>query len=139
MPKHHHRDEDDKKLPKHHHRDEDDKHSKNHHRQDEEDKHCHKDEDDKHSLNHVLFDLIKSVANEEEALALLIRAEADKIQAFIGKQCDFPTKPCNEEIIELNQSVKQMLETIVMKEWLLLKKLERTLEVIHRPREECKD
>ena len=102
-------------------------------------KHHHMDKDDKRSLNHVLFDLIKSVANEEEALALLIEAEADKIQAFIGKQGDFPTKPRNKEIFELNRSVTQMLETIVMKEFLLLKKLERTLEVIHRQREECKD
>jgi hypothetical protein len=117
-------------MTKHHPKDEDEKHSH---------KHRHKDDHDKHSLNHVLFDLIKSVATEEEALALLIQAEADKIQAFIGKHSDFPTKPCNKEILDLNRSVTQMLETIVMKEWLLLKKLERTLEVIHIPREECEE
>lgn len=117
-------------MTKHHPMDGDEKHSH---------KHSHKDDHDKHSLNHVLFDLIKSVANEEEALALLIEAEADKIQAFIGNHSEFPTKPSNKEILDLNRSVTQMLETIVMKEWLLLKKLERTLEVIHIPREDCGD
>ncbi|MFF2448929.1 hypothetical protein ACFVSW_17750 [Neobacillus sp. NPDC058068] len=117
-------------MTKHHPKDGDEKHSH---------KHSHMDDHDKHSLNHVLFDLIKSVANEEEALALLIEAEADKIQAFIGTHSEFPTKPSNKEILDLNRSVTQMLETIVMKEWLLLKKLERTLEAIHIPREDCED
>lgn len=70
-------------------------------------------------------------------MARLIRSEADKIQAFLGKNHDFPTKPCNDDILDLNHSVRQMLETIVMKEWLLLKKLENTLVVIKR--QDCKN
>ena len=87
-----------------------------------------------------MFELIESIAKEEKALARLIRSEADKIQAFLGKSHDFPTNPCNDDILDLNHSVRQMLETIVMKEWLLLKKLENTLVVIKRKDcEKCKD
>jgi hypothetical protein len=84
-------------------------------------------------LQNVLINLIDSVAREENALAHLIKAEADKVQAFVGKHCDFPTHPSNNEIIKLNRSVTQLLESIVMKEWLLLKKLEDTLEFVKKP------
>jgi hypothetical protein len=137
MPKHHHPDGDKKHPPKPPHKDKEPKRpEKDRHDDKRSEKHCDFDEFGGLSLDEVLFDLIESVADEEKALALLIRAEADKIQAFIGKNCEFPTKPSNKEILELNRSVTQMLETIVMKEWLLLKKLEKTLEVI---REECED
>jgi hypothetical protein len=85
------------------------------------------------NLQNVLVNLIESVAQEESALAHLIKAEADKVQAFVGKHCDFPTHPSNNEIIKLNRSVTQLLESIVMKEWLLLKKLEDTLEFVKKP------
>ncbi|MCH6268423.1 hypothetical protein [Neobacillus citreus] len=92
-------------------------------------------------MEKVLFKLIESIAKEEKALAKLIKAEADKIKAFVGKKGNFPTKPCNDDILDINHSVRQMLETIVMKEWLLLKKLENTLEVLKKEKiicEKCK-
>ena len=126
-------------MPKHNDKDEGGKHpQKNSNRKSDSQSSKNKQKDNKPSLDEVLFELIESVAKEEKALALLIRAEADKIQAFIGKDQDFPTKPCNNDILDLNHSVKQMLETIVMKEWLLLKKLENTLEVIKKQRKVCK-
>jgi hypothetical protein len=99
---------------------------------------CFEDEH-KNSLQDTLLDLIESVAREEKALAHLIQAEADKIQAFVGKHCDFPTEPSNAEIIKLNRSVIQLMETIVMKEWLLLKKLEDTLEFVKKPKKYKED
>jgi flagellar biosynthesis regulator FlaF len=97
--------------------------------------------EDRHndSLQDTLLNLMESVAQDENALAHLIRAEADKIQAFVGKHCDFPTKPSNNEIIKLNRSVTQLMETIVMKEWLLLKKLEDTLEFVKKPKKHKED
>ena len=94
---------------------------------------------ERQSLHTVLLDLMESVAHEEEALAHLIRAEAGKVQAFVGKCHDFPTCPSNHEIIRLNRSVTKLMETIIMKEWLLLKKLEDTLEFIRKPRECMED
>ncbi|KKB36310.1 extensin-like protein [Bacillus thermotolerans] len=74
------------------------------------------------------MDLLESIALEEIALSHVMNAEAEKIQAFVGKCLDFPTHPSNEEIMKFNKSVGGLLETVVMKEWLLLKKLENVLE-----------
>lgn len=74
--------------------------------------------------------LFESIATEEEALGKLIEAEAKKVQAFSGKHLDFPTKPTNREIISFNQGVARLLETILFKEWILIKKLEDTMLLI---------
>ncbi|MFD2443227.1 hypothetical protein ACFSO7_04430 [Bacillus sp. CGMCC 1.16607] len=78
--------------------------------------------------NEVIIDLLESIALEEIALSHIMNAEAEKIQAFVGKCHDFPTNPTSCEIIKFNKGVTQLLETIVMKEWLLLRKLENVLE-----------
>lgn len=74
--------------------------------------------------------LLESIATEEDALGKLINAEAKKVQAFSGKHLDFPTKPTNREIIKFNQGVTRLLETILFKEWILIKKLEDTMLLI---------
>ena len=76
----------------------------------------------------VVIDLLESIALEEIALSHIMNAEAEKIQAFVGECLDFPSHPDNEDIILFNRGVTQLLETIVMKEWLLLRKLENVLE-----------
>lgn len=76
----------------------------------------------------VTIDLLESIALEEIALSHLINAESEKVQAFVGKHLNFPTCPSNKEIIKFNRGVTQLLETIVMKEWLLLKKFENVIE-----------
>jgi hypothetical protein len=87
----------------------------------------------------VIIDLLESIALEEVALSHILNAEAEKIQAFVGDCLDFPTKPNNHEIIKFNKSVHDLIETIVIKEWLLLKKLENVMELIpiHHDKCEC--
>jgi hypothetical protein len=87
----------------------------------------------------AIIDLLESIALEEVALSHILNAEAEKIQAFVGNCLDFPTKPSNHEIIKFNKSVQDLIETIVMKEWLLLKKLENVMELIpiHHDKYEC--
>ena len=80
----------------------------------------------------VTIDLLESIALEEIALSHIMNAEAEKIQAFVGKHCDFPTHPDSGEIIKFNKGVNKLLETIVMKEWLLLKKLETVMDFIDK-------
>jgi hypothetical protein len=82
------------------------------------------------NLKEVTIDLLESIALEEIALSHIMNAEAEKIQAFVGKCCDFPTHPDSHEIIKFNKGVNQLLETIVMKEWLLLNKLESVIDFI---------
>ncbi|WP_251637951.1 hypothetical protein [Neobacillus niacini] len=80
-------------------------------------------------LFHTKIDLLESIALEEIALAHILNAEAEKVQAFVGECFDFPTHPTNKEILAINKSVNQLIETVLMKEWLLLRKLENVLEI----------
>lgn len=78
----------------------------------------------------VIIDLLESIALEEMALAHLVNAEADKLQAFVGKDLDFPTCPTNNEINKFNYGVQKLMDVIVMKEWLLLRKFENVIHCI---------
>lgn len=83
------------------------------------------------SKGEVVVDLLKSIAMEETAISHLLNAEAEKIQAFVGKHLDFPSCPSNRDIIKFNTQVFKLLDVIVMKEWLLLRKLENVMEFNH--------
>lgn len=86
-------------------------------------------------LHNTVIDLLESIALEEMALAHLLNAEAEKVQAFVGDNLNFPTCPTNHDILKFNQGVNQFVNTIIMKEWLLLNKLELVL----RLRVECEE
>ncbi len=72
----------------------------------------------------VIIDLLKSIALEENAIAHLLNAEAEKIQAFVGKDLCFPSNPSHQTILQFNAQIFKVLDLLVMKEWLLLRKLE---------------
>jgi len=74
--------------------------------------------------------LLKSIALEEEALSKIMQAEANKTMAFVGQDLDFPQKPSTADIIRFNQSVIQIMDSLLMAEWLLLKKLD-TVSYMH--------
>lgn len=78
----------------------------------------------------VVIDLLKSIAMEETALAHLINAEAEKIQAFVGEGRNFPLCPRPREVIEFNAQVFKLMDVIVMKEWLLLRKLRDVADMV---------
>lgn len=81
------------------------------------------------SLCEVTIDLLKSVALEETALSHILNAEGERSQAIVKKFeccCDDTT------FSELEESIRQtekIISTIIMKEWLLLKKLETVTEI----------
>ncbi|MDP4147723.1 MAG: hypothetical protein Q8936_25195 [Bacillota bacterium] len=81
------------------------------------------------SNEEIIAQLMESIVKEEIALANLISSEADKINAFVGENSDFPTSPTNQEIVAFNQSIHRIIESILMKEWLLLKKLETVISI----------
>ncbi|MEK8132664.1 hypothetical protein WMW72_32765 [Paenibacillus filicis] len=80
------------------------------------------------SLDEALTHLVNSIAIEEEALATLMRAEADKTLAFVGKNRELPTQPSNSEFIQFNQSVTKLLDSILMAEWMLMKKIDSVMQ-----------
>jgi hypothetical protein len=84
------------------------------------------------SFEEVITKIIDSVAEEEMALARLISSEAVKINAFVGEDLDFPTSPTNEEIIKFNKSIQKIIDSVMMKEWLLYKRLEIVLTLLEK-------
>ena len=80
-------------------------------------------------LYHTIIDLLESIALEEMALSHLLKAEAEKIQHFINhaSSCTPP-----DVLIDFNVLVNETLETVVMKEWLLLRKLEKVTRIFYR-------
>jgi len=89
------------------------------------------------SLKETFIDLLESIALEEIAISHILNAEAEKMQAFVGKCLNFPSKPTNQELIQFNLSVKQLVDTLLMKEWLLLKKLETVFDL--KSKIDCRD
>ncbi len=83
------------------------------------------------SLKETVIDLLESIALEEIALSHLVNAEAEKIQTVLKKD------PCEKFLLQVNHSVKSVMDTVVMKEWLLLKKLDEVLRIEVEEFEEC--
>lgn len=79
-------------------------------------------------LEQTVVDLLESIALEEISLSHILNAEAESIQAFLCKflECE---KSDLTELISFNKTVNSTLSTIVMKEFLLLRKLETTLQI----------
>ncbi|WP_280771725.1 hypothetical protein [Salipaludibacillus daqingensis] len=79
-------------------------------------------------LDQTVIDLLESIALEEIALSHLLNAEAEKIQTYLCKflKCEHTN---HKELISFNKTVNSTLSTIVMKEFLLLRKLETTLQI----------
>ncbi|CAG7626575.1 hypothetical protein ACFQI7_14425 [Paenibacillus allorhizosphaerae] len=76
------------------------------------------------SLEEAGIDLLESIALEEMAIAHLVNAEAENVQAFVGKHLNFPTDPTNDQIITFNVTIGRIMETLMFKELFLLRKLE---------------
>ncbi len=81
------------------------------------------------TIDETIIDLLESIALEEIALSHLINAEAENLQAFVGKDLDFPTNPSNSDILRFNVSVLRLMETLMFKELFLLRKLETVTQL----------
>ncbi|WP_064094019.1 hypothetical protein [Rossellomorea aquimaris] len=91
------------------------------------------------SSEEIVSKLLESIVEEEIAITNLISSEADKITAFVGEKNNFPTNPTNQEIITFNQTIYRIIESLLMKEWLLLKKIETVLSLKEKLENENKN
>ena len=73
-----------------------------------------------------LTDLLESIALEEAALAHIINAEGEKIQAIAGLLEDGEISP--DDAVELQTQISKMLRNPIKKQILLQFKLEDVLE-----------
>lgn len=79
------------------------------------------------TFDETIIDLLESVALEEMALSHIMNAQGEKLQEMIKKFC------CNKiNFCDLEYSCKNMqgmMNSLIMKEWLLLTKLGTIMEV----------
>ncbi|GFZ87462.1 hypothetical protein GCM10008018_37060 [Paenibacillus marchantiophytorum] len=66
---------------------------------------------------------VHAIATEEESIAKLLRAESSKTTAFLGTDQSFPSNPTTLEIVKYNQGVIRFLDSMIMTQWLMLKKI----------------
>lgn len=91
-------------------------------------------------LKETVIDLLESIALEEIALSHLVNAEAEKIQTFLHVIKDSHSCCKGEELIKFNASIGKIIDTVIMKEWILLKKLESVMQIDykdHHKKDDC--
>ena len=73
--------------------------------------------------------IIASIAMEELALSHILNAEGEKLQYILGTLSGEP-KTCvgTQEILAVNKSVKELMDTVMQSQMLLKGKLEKALE-----------
>lgn len=73
--------------------------------------------------------IVASIAMEELALSHIVNAEGEKLQYILGT-LPGGNKTCasTQEVLEVNQSVNKLLDTVMQSQMLLKGKLERALE-----------
>lgn len=83
------------------------------------------------TLEQSIVLLIASIAMEELGQSHLINAEAEKIQYILGtlEGSTLPTPASLEEVLEINCSVKEMMNTVIKNQILLSSKLESALNI----------
>ena len=79
--------------------------------------------------------IVASIALEELALAHIINSEAEKIQFLLGTLDTGVTPPpvTLPNLLTLNNSVRQTLQTVIKQEMLLQFKLENVLDFVSSP------
>jgi len=81
------------------------------------------------SLQETVIDLLESIALEEIAISHLLNAEAEKTQALVNKLCHDESYNLFKELVKCNKATCKIVDTVIIKEWLLLKKMETVLEI----------
>lgn len=81
------------------------------------------------SLEETVIDLLESIALEEIAISHLINAEAEKNQAIICKLFNDDSYSGLHELVKCGENTCKIIDSVIIKEWLLLKKMETTLKI----------
>lgn len=82
------------------------------------------------SMDEILAELLKSVSAEEFALANLMNATAETLQALATIIANAEVNNQKKQVNFLCKSINKTLETVIMKEWILAKKLDNIFEII---------
>ncbi len=75
----------------------------------------------------VVLELLESVAVEELALAHILNAEGEKLQELVKKYAYFDI--CSSQLEKICKSTQTMINSIIIKEWVLLNKVHAALDI----------
>lgn len=78
----------------------------------------------------VVLQIIESVALEELAMAHIMNAEGEKLQEFIKKFKD--DEICEKSINNAFNSTKNIINSLIMKEWLMINKINTSFEILEQ-------
>ncbi|MFF2907595.1 hypothetical protein [Paenibacillus sp. NPDC057934] len=79
-------------------------------------------------MDEAISHLIESITSEENALSSLLETEAGNIRAFCEEKLAESGSTAGE-IIQFNHSIIQFMDSFMMAEWMLLKKLDTALQL----------
>ena len=79
------------------------------------------------NLDETIVDLLESIAMEEMAISHIMNAEGEKLQALVKSydECEI----CHCQLQESCESMTDMMNTMIMKEWLLVSKLNNFMKI----------
>ncbi len=79
------------------------------------------------NIDDVIVQILESVALEELAMAHIMNAEGEKMQALIKKiQCG---EICATTLCKSFKETNNMIDSLIMKEWIMVSKIRHTLEI----------
>ncbi len=88
----------------------------------------------------VVIQILEAVALEELAMAHIINAEGEKLQALVKQlnQCD----NFSDNILDAFKVTNTTINSLIMKEWIMLNKINTALEIYNkidkrRPSSDC--
>ncbi len=87
------------------------------------------------SIKEVVIQILESVALEELAMAHIINAEGEKMQAIVKEISE--KNLCCSCIQSLFKNTHSTLNSLIMKEWVMLTKLSTTLEIYNNFEDDC--
>ncbi len=75
----------------------------------------------------IVLELLESVAVEELALAHILNAEGEKLQELVKKYAY--SDICSTQLDKMCKSTYSLINSLVIKEWVLLNKVNSALEI----------
>ncbi len=89
------------------------------------------------NIKDVLIQILESVALEELAMAHIMNAEGEKMQAIIENisACNF----CDECITDAFKSTNSTINNLIMKEWIMLNKISKAFDIYTKIDKEPKE
>ena len=75
----------------------------------------------------TVVDLLESIALEEIALSHILNAQGEKIQAVVKQFCE--NNICHCQLESSCKETTKILNSIIMKEWLLFVKMQSVIEL----------